>query len=227
MTDANPRDLLPDGHTLDSLSEILYSAVVSDACDRAGLRDQVAEPGLKGWTHTLPVLVGWVRTVQARPVDAPPTRHYGTEIDYVDSLGEGDVVLADTSGAYSGFWGELFSTAATGRGARGAVIDGMVRDQVKMSALGFKIYARASHPADSLGRLSIVEQDHPLRFRGVHARTGDFVIADIDGVVIVPRERVLEVLTYAVEKATIEDRARELLLAGGRLADVWEKYRVL
>lgn len=228
MPDSSLSDeLLPEGHDLDTLSDVLYSAVVSDSCDRAGLRHQVAEPGLHGATQTLPVLVGWARTVQARPVAEAPARHYGAEIDFVDSLRTGDVVLADTTAAYSGFWGELFSTAATGRGARGAVIDGMVRDHVKMTALGFKIYARGAHPSDSLGRLSIVEQDHALRFRGVAARSGDFVIADVDGVVIVPRDRVREVLSYAVEKATIEDRARELLIQGGKLADVWEKFRVL
>ena len=96
-----------------------------------------------------------------------------------------------------------------------------------MTELGFPVYARGARPADSLGRLSIVEQDHPVVFRGVEVRTGDLVVADIDGIVFVPRDVVEPVIAYAVEKATMENHARELLLRGGKLADVWEKYRVL
>jgi regulator of RNase E activity RraA len=211
---------------LDRLASAIYSAVVSDSCDRAGLRHQTAASGLAAMSVPK-TLVGWARTVRAVPVTAPPDRHYGREIDFVDSLRPGDVVLADTSGADIGFWGELFSTAATGRGARGAVIDGLVRDRLKMEALGFPVYAQGSRPADSLGRLSIVEQDAGLLFRGVPSHSGDFVIADVDGVVIVPRDAVREVVDYAVEKASVEDDARRLLLQGGKLADVWETYRVL
>lgn len=211
---------------LGELATVIYSAVVSDSCDRAGLRHQTAASGLAAMSVPT-TLVGWARTVRAVPVTDPPVRHYGGEIDFVDSLGPGDVVLADTCGADIGFWGELFSTAATGRGARGAVIDGLVRDRLKMEALGFPVYARGSRPADSLGRLSIVEQDGGLLFRGVPSYSGDLVVADVDGVVIVPRAAVREVIDYAVQKASVEDDARRLLIQGGKLADVWEKYRVL
>lgn len=212
---------------LDWLSSVLYSGVVSDSCDRSGLRHQTTRPGLASMSVPEPTLAGWARTVRAVPVPEPPARPYGGEIGFVDSLRPGDVVLADTSGSEYGFWGELFSTAATGHGARGAVIDGLVRDRLKMAALGFPVYAKGSRPADSLGRLSVAEQDGYIWFRGVAARSGDLVVADVDGVVIVPQEHAVPVLEYAVEKASIEDDARTLLLAGGKLADVWEKHRVL
>lgn len=211
---------------LDGLAAVLYSAVVSDSCDRHGLRDRTATPGLSAMSVT-PVVVGWARTVRAVPVAEAPARPYGREIDFIDSLRPGDVVLADTSGADVGFWGELFSTAATGRGARGAVIDGLVRDRSKMAALGFPVYARGTRPTDSLGRLSIIEQDLPLVFRDVPARSGDLVVADLDGIVIVPEEDAEPIIEYAVEKASVEIEARKLLLGGAKLADVWEKHRVL
>ena len=222
---ANKTDGL--GYDLDDLAGRLYSAVVSDSCDREGLRHQTTMPGLFAASVETPTLMGWARTVEAISVARAPERHYGAEIDFVDSLRSGDVVVATTNGSTSGFWGELFSTAATGRGARGAIIDGLVRDQHKMRALGFPVYARGARPADSLGRLSIVRQDEPIVFRGVEVSTGDLVVADIDGVVIVPRAVVRPVLAYAMEKAGVENEARALLLEGGKLADVWERHRVL
>jgi 4-hydroxy-4-methyl-2-oxoglutarate aldolase len=211
---------------MDWLASIVYSAVVSDSCDRSGLRHQTASPGLRAMSVPTTV-VGWARTVRAVPVFEPPERHYGREIDFIDSLLPGDVVVADTAGADVAFWGELFSTAATGRGARGALIDGLVRDRLKITELGFPVYAKDARPADSLGRLSIVEQDVPMLFRGIAMKPRDFVVADVDGIVVVPRDEVAPVLEYAVRKASVEDDARHLLLAGGKLADVWEKYHVL
>lgn len=212
---------------LDLLAATLYAAVVSDACDAVGLRAQTFAPGLEFLTATDRTLLGWARTVRAARVDAPPERHYGTEIDYVDGLRPGDVVVEDTGGSDDACWGELFSTAATGRGARGAVLDGLIRDRRGIEALGFPVHARGCRPADSLGRLSIQEWDVPLTVRGVAVETGDFVIADPDGVVVVPRAASAEVITRATEKASTEGSARDLLLGGGRLTDVWERYRVL
>jgi 4-hydroxy-4-methyl-2-oxoglutarate aldolase len=214
-------------HPLDDWAAQLYSAVVSDACDNAGLRGQTALPGLNPVAGQRRVLVGYARPVRAEPVDAIPGHPYAPEVAYVDSLGAGDVVVASTNGSTSGFWGELFSTAATGRGARGAVIDGLVRDQLKIEELGFPVFAAGARPADSLGRLSIVEQDAPIDFMGVRVSRGDLVVADIDGIAIVPRERIDEVIAYALEKASTENKARALLLDGGKLADVWERFKVL
>jgi regulator of RNase E activity RraA len=58
-------------------------------------------------------------------------------------------------------------------------------------------------------------------------RSGDLVVADDDGVTAVPREHAREAIAAALEKASTEDSARALLLEGGKLADVWNRFRVL
>jgi regulator of RNase E activity RraA len=211
---------------LDAIAAVTYSAVFSDVCDAIGLRNQTVSPGIMplGGGGTL---VGWARTALSLPVDAPPERHYGQEIDYIDSLRPGDVAVVDCSAHPAAAWGELFSTAAKGRGARGAVIDGLIRDRRKIVELGFAIHGRGCRPTDSLGRVSIQEADTPIMLGGVAVRTGDLVVADEDGITVVPREHVLKVTELALAKATTENRARDLLLAGGTLAEVWEKFRVL
>jgi 4-hydroxy-4-methyl-2-oxoglutarate aldolase len=124
-------------------------------------------------------------------------------------------------------WGELFSTASKARGARGAILDGMIRDRDKIEALGFAVFARGCRPTDSLGRVSIEEADLVVALAGVPVRSGDLVVADADGITVVPRERAEETVRLAVEKATTEDHARDLLFRGSTLADVWERFRVL
>lgn len=211
---------------LDAVGRVTYTAVFSDVCDRLGLRHQTAAPGLDPLTDR-GTLIGWARTALSRPVEAAPARPYGTEIDFIDSLRRDDVAVVACTEAPVAAWGELFSTAAKGRGARGAVIDGYVRDRSKIVDLGFPLLARGCRPTDSLGRVAIAEADITVEIGGVPVRSGDLMVADADGVVIVPRESAAEAIRLAVEKATTENKARELLLGGGLLAEVWERFRVL
>ncbi len=211
---------------LDAVARVAYSAVFSDVCDALGLRSQTAGPGLLQLAGS-GTLIGWARTAVSRPVEAAPARPYGNEIDFIDSLRSGDVAVVSCTQAPVAAWGELFSTASKGRGARGAIIDGYVRDRSKIESLGFQVFARGCRPTDSLGRISIAEADVTIDLGGVSLRSGDLIAADSDGVTIVPRDAAVAAIRLAVEKASTENQARELLLQGGYLAEVWEKFRVL
>lgn len=213
---------------LDILSRTTYSAVYSDACDAAGLRQQTLEPGARLLAGPSGVLIGWARTALSLPVTEAPERPYGGEIDFIDSLGGGDLVVCDCSRQPAAAWGELFSTAAFARGARGALIDGYARDLDKIDALNkFPVFGRGARPTDSLGRVSIGAVDVPVCVFGLTVHPGDLVIADRDGVAVVPRAHAEDIVERASTKAVTENSARGLLLKGGYLRDVWETYRVL
>lgn len=210
---------------LDAVAEHCYSAVFSDVCDQLGRRHQTTRPGLRRLSGT-GTLVGWARTFRSVAVDAPPSRHYGGEIDFIDSLRPGDVVVGECRPEVAA-WGELFSTASRGRGARGAVIAGMVRDVAKIRDLGYPLFALGTRPTDALGRISLTHTDEQVECMGVPVSVGDLVVADDDGVAFVPRSLAVEAAARALEKATTEDQARDLLLEGAKLAEVWEKLGVL
>lgn len=211
---------------LDLLTAETYSAVYSDVCDRLGLRHQSMASGIVP-TNSERVLVGWARTARSGPVDGIPERPYEHEIQFVDSLREGDVAVVATGDSNAACWGELFSTAAIGRGARGIVTDGLVRDGAKLARLDFPVHARGSHPTDCLGRISIAETGESVEIGELTVFEGDLIVADVDGVVVVPSARAEEVAALALEKARTENSARDLLLRGGYLRDVWAQYGVL
>lgn len=211
---------------LDALAARTYSAVFSDICDQLGLRQQVLPSHLAVRTGHDGTLLGWARPVQSAPIGHVPREPYAPEIAFIDSLRPGDVVVADCGGSSSAFWGELFSTAALGRGARGAVINGAIRDSRRIPP-SFAILSVSRDPSDSLGRLSIIRQDSPVLIGGVLVSEGDLVVSDLDGTVIVPREVVPEVVPRAIDKASIESSALVMLAGGAFLADVWDRHRVL
>ncbi len=211
------------------LAERTYSAAISDACDSLGYRAQTANTLMTPMAGIADrgVLVGWARTALSVPVEGAPTRHYGAEIDFIDSLRKDDVVVITAQGESAAIWGELFSAAGAARGARGALIEGFIRDRDRIDDLGFSVFAAGARPTDSLGRVSLAGVGTPIDVGGVRVSTGDLVVADSDGVVFVPAPIAIEVAELAMSKAGVETDARNLLRGGALLADAWEKYRVL
>ena len=121
-------------------------------------------------------------------------------------------------------WGELLSTAAKARGGRGAVVDGLVRDVRKIEQLGFPVFARGIKPVDSKGRGMVIDYNVPVDCAGVLVSPGDLVVADYDGVIVVPAEVVPEVICMATEK--VDQRKRQpgrvgpWRLPAGRLREI-------
>lgn len=205
----------------------VHTAVASDVLDSLGFRGQALSAGFK-LTSGIHGLVGFAFTMRAaadcRPLEGDP---YQSQIAATDDLAPGDVVVAATGAADCAFWGDLFSTAALARGCGGAVIDGLVRDTDRMDTAAFTTYSRGRRPVDSMQRLTVVDFGRPTEVGGVLIHPGDLLLADRDGVVVVPAHVCESVLTMSEEKMAKEDGMRAALAEGMRLSDAWQKYRVL
>jgi regulator of RNase E activity RraA len=150
------------------------------------------------------------------------------EIDLIDSLQPGDVVVHSTD--HSGTnapWGELMTTIAMRNGAVGCVCDSQIRDAVQIIEMNFPIYYTGIRPLDSKGRARVMAYDLPVRCGDVLVHPQDLVFADYDGVVVIPQAIVSEVLVLAHEKIGKENKARQDLLNGKTLRQVFDTYRVL
>lgn len=207
----------------------LYTAVLSDVLDTLGAPDQALPPGIRPLDDTR-MLVGFARTAVYREVYRvePGENPYELEIALVDDLRAHDVAMFGCGGSRRiAPWGELLSTAATARGAAGCVTDGFVRDVRQIRAMGFPVFHGGIAPLDSKGRGKVAEIDVPVRVAGVLVAPGDLVVGDVDGVVVVPQALEAEALEQAFAKVDGEDRTREELARGAKLADVFARYRIL
>jgi 4-hydroxy-4-methyl-2-oxoglutarate aldolase len=217
----------PHGISLDQMRQSLFSAVVCDALDAEGLMHQSPRVALRPLT-TNGVLVGRCRTTLWADMAHADPRPYELELRAVDACRADDVLIAAAGGSMrSGIWGELLSTAARTAGCVGAIIDGAVRDQRRMRAMGFLVYARGCCIYDSKDRQRVIDFDVPVEIDGVVFAPGDLVFADEDGVVVVPRHVEDAVIRRAWEKVHAEDVVRKAIAGGMKATEAYAKFGVL
>jgi regulator of RNase E activity RraA len=213
--------------SLSQIRERLYSAVVCDALDRIGLTNQSPRVPLNPLT-VAGVLAGRCKTTLWAEMAHTDPRPYELELQAVDSCQPDDVLIAAAGGSIrSGLWGELLSTAAKRSGCVGAIIDGAVRDIEKMTQMGFSVFARGACVYDSRDRNRVIDIDVPVEIDGVRFSPGDLVIADTDGIVVVPQAVEAEVIRAAWEKVHAENEVRAAISGGMTAAEAFRKYGVL
>lgn len=178
-----------------------YAASVADAVELV--------TGQRGFmAHDMKVvtggnMVGRAVTSLVRP--APPdkatpalsTKH---SVEMIDNAQPGEVGVIVMEGTLDiAAMGNLMGTAAVVRGMAGMVLDGAVRDVWDLKRMGLTVYARATSPATAVGRYATVARNVPVECAGVQVKPGDIIVADGDGVVVVPQEHAAAVLKKAQE----------------------------
>ncbi|MDQ0338304.1 regulator of RNase E activity RraA [Caldalkalibacillus uzonensis] len=209
------------------LEQKVYTAVTADILDDLGLRAQVMEHHIRPIDPSFSV-IGRAFTILATDVYEIPEHPYKKELEAVDALNEGDIVVATTNGSTSsGFWGELLSTAAMVKGSRGAIIDGFTRDSRKIIEMGFPTFTRGFHPHDSKGRTDVINYQVPIECGGVKVFPGDIIVADHDGIVVVPQTCAAQVFERVLKKVDGENAMRKALQQGMGIVEAYKKYNIL
>ena len=207
--------------------ERLYPAVVADCLDRIGIRNNVLAPHVRPlYPHAK--VAGFAMTVHAVQVDGPPSDRadwYRGELQAVDSLRPGDVMVVST--VQGSYWGELLATASRYRGARGLVADAYARDTLALIEMDFPTFVAGISSQDSLGRIDVDDVGVAIECAGVTVEPDDLVLADFDGVVVVPSAAADEVLTLAEEKVSGENLVRTKLAEGMPVWDAFQTYGVI
>jgi 4-hydroxy-4-methyl-2-oxoglutarate aldolase len=218
-----------DPQRLAWIRENLRVPAVCDILDDLGYHRQAMHQRLRPLDAECCNIVGRARTFRWMETDyVVEDDPYGLEIDAMDSLKAGDVVIHSTDpGSTNAPWGELMSTVAVRNGAVGCICDSLIRDCRQIMAMRFPVFHAGIRPLDSKGRGRVMAYDVPVRCGDVLVKPGELVFADFDGVVVVPLEVEEDVLRLAAEKIGKEDATRRELLKGRSLRDVFEEFRVL
>ena len=211
----------------DMMRDKLGAAVISDILDGLGAREQGMRADIRP-IYQGAIVVGRAYTVLTVDIFQVIDDPYGGEIEAVDSLKPNDVMVVCTNrSTRTCFWGELLSTAARARGARGIVIDGYTRDVAQITVMQFPTFATGISMVDSKGRSMVIDHGCPVNCGGVLVNRGDIVFGDIDGVVVIPKELEKEVIPLALEKVGKENLLRDELLKGAMMRDAYNKHQVL
>ncbi len=196
--------------------EGIPTGVVSDAMGRTGSMIAEIKPV---WPRAK--IVGPALTVRTFPADSLMVHKA------VTLARRGDVLVINAGGYRdAAVFGDLLGYSCKFHGLAGVVIDGASRDAEGMAAIGFPVFARAVIPmgpfTDSPGSINV-----QISCGGVAVRPGDIIVADGDGVVVVPKEEAAAVLAKAQGSAANEERLRGRLAKGEYLYDVLKLGDVL
>ena len=196
---------------------VLDTCAVSDAQDKLGIKGTVI--GILPLYETGRI-AGRVVTFKLKTKgNETTTRHLGTSA--VEAADPGDVIVCDHRGRTDvAGWGGILSTAAKTKGVAGVIIDGASRDVDEAKGLGLPLFARAAVPLTARGRIVEESTNEPIEIGGVSLAPGDYVIADNSGVVIVPQDRVAEVVPEAENIVAREQAMARDVMAGTSVVEV-------
>jgi 3-hexulose-6-phosphate synthase/6-phospho-3-hexuloisomerase len=182
--------------------------------------------------HRLPCMEG-IKLVSGGRICGPAVTvrtypgDWAKPVEAIDSANAGDVLVVDAGSGTAAVWGELASHSAITKKVAGIVIDGAARDIEDIRKSDFSVYSRYVSPnagePKGFGEINV-----PIRCGGMSVRPGDYIIGDADGVIVVPKEKAVEVANRAVDVLERENRLREEIKKGSTLAKItelkkWEK----
>jgi len=204
--------------------EKCYSGAVFDVLREKGYPDQALPHGIR------PLNPAWKLAGPVFPVSGRRTTDLGvheTILEWTTFLGKapsGSVVMCQPNDLALSHMGELSSETLQHRGVRGYIVDGGTRDSAFILEIGFRVFCRYATPSDIAGRWVMDKLGDPIRIGHLTIKAGDYVMADIDGVVIIPAAIVGEIVDETEAVMQRENLVRKAILEGVDPREAYLKY---
>jgi len=221
----NDRDLF------DTLRNRLFTAVVGDVMDTAGLHHQFLPANIRPLVADM-VVVGRAMPLLEADIDAATAAEtdaadFGLMLRALDDLKDGEVYICTGGTPDYALWGGLMSTRAAHLQAAGAILDGYVRDADEIEALGFTVFCRGLYAQDQGPRGKVIDYRCPIEIEGVRIEPGDLLFGDREGVLVIPRAAEAEAIRRAREKASTEGAVAKAIRGGMSACEALATFGVM
>ena len=196
----------------------LYMPAVCDALYWMGLPEQVLPTYLRPLFPETRV-AGVAYTVQGAPIEPHMEREAGIErissyLEMFQRLSPDSVLVSVNPGSHVGHFGELTGNSAQRHGCVGVILDGNLRDIEGIREIGLQVFYRDLSPLNAIGRWEMVASQVPVTIGDVTIHPGDVVLAEFDGILVIPAADAERVLIHAEEIVGAEELVREEMQAG-------------
>jgi 4-hydroxy-4-methyl-2-oxoglutarate aldolase len=155
----------------------------------------------------------------AFPLSMPAGDNLGLHVA-LEQAGPGDILVADAQGAVHGYWGEVLATSARQRGVLALIIDGGVRDTVRLREMAFPVFS-SSICVRGTKKIDPGSVGTPIQLGGVTVHRGDLIVADADGIVVLASDRVEQVIQAARSRQEAEVGYLRRIAAGELTLDIY------
>lgn len=163
-------------------------------------------------------IVGRAVTVRAYPGD------WAKPVEAIDEATSENIIVIDAGGERTAVWGELASRSSKLKDLNGVIVYGGVRDIDGIRKVEFPVYA--THFSGQAGEpKGFGEINVPIEIEGMHIHPGDYVVASLDGVIVIPKKQALEVANRALDVREKEDRIMEEIKRGKTLSELEDLYK--
>jgi 4-hydroxy-4-methyl-2-oxoglutarate aldolase len=206
----------------------IATAAITDVLDELGLARQTLPASLQPLTPDMRVS-GYAFTARGRPHRGAPRERDATLRKFLGMLGAvpaDSVLVLAAHDMVAAHFGELSAEALRARGVRGAVIDGATRDAATIARLRFATFVRYRTPQDSVPRWRVTDWGQPITIGGVRIALGDMLVADLDGIVVIPRRLAHDVLLKCEQLLASENKVRTAIKRGTSPLDAYQTFGV-
>lgn len=217
---------LSEKEFLEMIKTKLNTSVIGDILDSYGYYHQILPPQIKAMKKGQKI-VGYTMPVLMIDVFGPQEKPFGRLTEALDQIEENEIYICTGGTHRCAYWGELLTTTAKYRGGVGAIINGYHRDTRQIEKIDWPVFSMGSYAQDSGVRTQVINFRCTIEIGGVTIHNRDLIVADEDGVVVVPKEVEEKVIEEALEKIKGENKFVEAIKNGMSSTEAFKKFGVL